>query len=151
MSVSSEKITINEASIEEIIKLIESIPEFTFDYQKDFIETDYLDKEKLLIIASFDQKPAGFLIAFNRDNDGSIYWYMAGVNPKFRGQGILKKLVHYFETWAKEHGYAKIKLKTRNKRRPLLTYLVKYGFNFTGVEERKNIEQNRIFAEKDIE
>jgi len=51
---------------------------------------------------------------------------MAGVNPNFRKKGILKKLMNYQDNWAKEKGYKKIKIKTRNARREMLSYLIKY-------------------------
>ena len=75
---------------------------------------------------------------------------MAGVNPQFRRKGVLKALMGYFENWAKEKHYSKISIKTRNGRREILSYLIKYGFNFTEVEKYLNVCDNRIYLEKGI-
>ncbi|MBP6256403.1 hypothetical protein KA405_01440 [Patescibacteria group bacterium] len=51
---------------------------------------------------------------------------MAGVCPAWRGKGVLKTLMFYQDKRAKEKGYSKIKIKTRNNKRAMLSYLVKY-------------------------
>ena len=72
---------------------------------------------------------------------------MAGVDYRFRRKGILSELMRYQMNWAKEKGYEILKIKTRNNRREMLSFLVKTGFNFVSVEERDNIEDNRINLE----
>ena len=89
------------------------------------------------------------MISYDRFGDGSIYCYMTGTDPKFRRNGILKSLMNYLEKWAKEKGYKKIKIKTRNNRREILTYLIGHDFYFTGVEKHPKIEDNRILLEKE--
>lgn len=56
----------------------------------------------------------------------------------------------YEYKWAKEKHYDKIKIKTRNNRREMLGYLVKYGFFFTEVVQHPNIDDNRILLEKKL-
>jgi len=99
---------------------------------------------------AFDEKPAGYMISYDKFSDGSLYCWMTGVNPKYRGKGILKKLMEYHENYAKNKGCDKLKISTRNNRREMLSYLVKYGFNFTEVVPKSNIEDNRIRLEKNI-
>jgi hypothetical protein len=69
---------------------------------------------------------------------------MAGVSAKWRRIGTLTGLMYYQKEWAKKHGYKTLKIKTRNTRREMLSYLVKDGFNFTNVDTRDSIEDNRI-------
>ncbi len=58
--------------------------------------------------------------------------------------------MQYQIDWAKRQGYSKLKIKTRNARREMLSFLVKNGFNFTEVEKKENIIENRINLEKII-
>lgn len=146
----SKNFTIKEVLIEEVVKVNATIVEFDAPYQKDYFEERYKDKEKLIIVAYVDDQPAGYIVGYDKFGDGSFYCWMAGVNPKFRKLGLLKAMMDYEDKWAKEKGYNKIKIKTRNNRREMLAYLVKYDFFFTEVVQQPNIDDNRILLEKDL-
>ncbi len=146
----STRITIKEVSIEEAVKVNATIVEFGDPYQKEYFEDRYKDKEKLIIVAYVNGQPAGYLVGYDRLEDGSFYCWMAGVNPSFRKMGVLKALMDYEDKWAKEKGYNKIKIKTRNNRREMLAYLVKYGFFFTEVVQQPNLADNRVLLEKEL-
>ena len=75
---------------------------------------------------------------------------MGGVIPEFRRKGVLTKLMKYIKNWAKEKGYNKLTVKTWDKRRKILFYLIKHGFHFTKVEQHKDINKNKIFLEISI-
>ncbi len=144
------KISVKEVPIEEAVKVNSTIIEFDESYSKNYFEERYNGKTHLIIVAYVDDKPTGYIVGYDRFNDGSFYCWMAGVDPKFRKMGVLKALMDYEEKWAKNKGYGKIRIKTRNNRREMLAYLVKYGFLLTEVESRDNIEENRILFEKKI-
>jgi len=143
-------ITIKEVPIEEAVKVNATIVEFDAPYQKDYFEDRYKNKDKLIIVAYVNDQPSGYIVGYDKFEDGSFYCWMAGVNPKFRKLGLLKTLMDYEDKWAKEKGYNKIKIKTRNNRREMLAYLVKYGFFFTEVVQNPNIDDNRILLEKEL-
>ncbi len=143
-------ITIQEAPITEAIKVNNTITEFKVFYTKEEFEKRYENKETLILVAYIDSEPAGYLVGYNKFNDKSFYCWMAGVNPIHREKGVLKALMDYQEKWAREKGYTSIKIKTQNKHRRMLLYLVKYGFSFTGAEGFPSIEDNRIFLEKKL-
>lgn len=148
-----EKIQVKEAPIEEVVKVNAEIIEFEepgWPHPKGYFENRYKDKDKLIVVAYASDKPAGYLVSYDKFGDGSFYLWMAGVDPKYRRKGILKTMIEYSEKWAKRKGYKKIKIKTRNNRREMLAYLVKYGFSFTGVEPKPDIKDNRILAEKEL-
>lgn len=145
-----EKIIIKEVLIEEAIKVNSTIIEFNPPYQKDYFENRYKDKDKLIIVAYINKQPAGYIVGYDRFKDRSFYCWLLGVNPKYRKKGVLKILMNYQNKWAKEKGYNKIKIKTRNNRKKMLAYLVKYGFLFTEVVQYPNIEDNRILLEKKL-
>jgi len=146
----SDEIIIKEVPIEEAVKVNATIVEFDEPYTKDYFEERYKDKDKLIIAAYLDNQPVGYIVGYDKLNDDSFYCWMTGVNPDFRKRGVFKALMDYQEKWAKDKGYKKIKIKTRNNRREMLGYLVKYGFNVVEVVQYPDIENNRIFFEKVI-
>ena len=143
-------IIVKEVLIEEAVKVNETIVEFGEAYKKDYFEGRYKGKNKLIIVAYVDGQAAGYIIGYDKYQDKSFYCWMAGVNPNFRKKGLLKALMEYEDKWAIKNGYNKIKIKTRNNRRDMLAYLVKYGFYFTKVEEYEDIVENRIYLEREL-
>lgn len=75
---------------------------------------------------------------------------MTGVDINYRRLGILTELMNYQINWAKDKGYHILKIKTRNNRREMLSFLVSNGFYFTDIEHKENIKDNRINLQKDI-
>ncbi len=143
------KITVKPASIEKILKVNSKIPEFDEPKEQREFEERYMKKKHLLVIAHVNWKPAGYLIGYEEDKQ-TFYCWMTGVIPKFRKRGVLKKMMDFQDKWAKNNSYRKIKIKTRNTRREMLLYLVKYGFLITAVENTGRAEDNRILLEKGI-
>src|SRR5260221_3521222 len=122
-------INIREGLIEEIIELRNKIPEFDLPFDKSHFDNRYKGKEKLYLIAEQLDVKVGFVVAYDRDGDGSFYCWLAGVTPEYRKHGVFSLLMSHMDKWAKEKGYNKIKVKTHNKFRQMLLYLVKNGFN----------------------
>ena len=56
----------------------------------------------------------------------------------------------YQTNWAKNKGYSILKIKTRNNRLEMLSFLIRNGFYFTDIETKENIKDNRINLQKDI-
>lgn len=145
-------IKVQEVPIEEAVKVNALIPEFNQreTYSKEYFEKRYTNRKRLIIMAYLNDQPAGYLVGYDHFNDNSFYCWMAGVVPEFRRKGILTALMNHQEHWAKQQGYTKIKIKTRNCRKEMIFYLIKNNFLFTGVIEHPNIQENRILLEKDI-
>lgn len=145
-------IEVREVSIEEVLKVHKNIIEFDeMSPKKEAFEDRYKGKQNLIIVAYYNDFPIGYIIGYDRFEDNeSFYCWMAGVDVNYRRLGALKALMEYQIKWAKEKGYKKLKIKTRNNRREMLSFLVKNDFNFTSVEEKENIRENRINLEKDI-
>ena len=147
----NQRIVVREAPIEEALKVHATVVEFDGrPYTKERFEEKSGGRERLVIVGCVDGKPAGYLIAYDRYGDGSFYCWMAGVNPKFRRKGALKAMMDYTEKWAKKKGYRRIKIKTRNRRREMLAYLVKHGYQFVEVRQRPDARDSRILLEKQI-
>lgn len=143
-----QNITIKQSPINEVLTVNSKITEFLDQYTKKEFEERYKDKEHLITVAYIDDKPAGYIVWYDRDNDNSFYCWMAAVDPKFRRLGVLKQLMDYGVLYAKEKGYKKITIKTRNNKRNMLSYLVNNGFLFTNVITSPDINENRIKLEK---
>ncbi len=141
------QIRIREGSLEEILDVR---TEFDLAFDKAYFENRYKDKEKLLLIAEQETINVGFIVAYDRDDDRSLYCWMAGVIPQYRSQGAFGLLMKFMDKWAKEKGYNKIKIKTHNNFRQMLMYLVKNGFNFTLIEPAENILDYSIHVEKEL-
>ena len=144
-------IVVKEVPIDEAVKVNRNVIEFDGkDTKAEDFERRYQDKDKLIIVAYYENIPIGYIIGYDRDNDGSFYCWMAGVDNNYRRLGALTSLMNYQMDWAKKKGYNKLKIRTRNNRREMLSFLVKNGFNFVSVENREDITENRINLEHDL-
>ena len=144
-------IIVKEVPIDEAVKVNRNVIEFDGkDTKAEDFERRYQDKDKLIIVAYYENVPIGYIIGYDRDNDGSFYCWMAGVDNNYRRLGALTSLMNYQMDWAKKKGYNKLKIRTRNNRREMLSFLVKNGFNFVSVENREDITENRINLEHDL-
>ena len=144
----TKSIKIREGSLETVVKVNATITEFETSYSKEYFEERCNNTVNLVLIAYVDDQPAGYMVSYEKENSGSFYCWMAGVDPLFRRLGLLNKMMQYLNDWAKKHGYKKITIKTRNNRKEMLAYLVKSGFNFTEVLPQPSTEDNRIILEK---
>lgn len=144
-------IVVREVPIDEAVKVNRNVIEFDGkDTKAEDFERRYQDKDKLIIVAYYENVPIGYIIGYDRDNDGSFYCWMAGVDNNYRRLGALTSLMNYQMDWAKKKGYNKLKIRTRNNRREMLSFLVKNGFNFVSVENKEDITENRINLEHSL-
>ncbi len=144
-----EIINIKETTYKEIAEINKKVPEFG-PYEQTYFEQRCNGKDPLLIAAYVNKEVAGYVLGYNKYADGSYYCWMAGVLPEQRKKGVLRKLMQYLETWAKKRAYSKIRIKTRNSRREMLSYLVKENFLFLEVVQFPKSFESRILLEKNI-
>jgi GNAT superfamily N-acetyltransferase len=146
-----KKIVIRQAPLQTVLDVHEKIPEFKgAGYDLNVFEDRLKGKSHLISVGFVEEVPAGYMMSYERWADGSIYCWLAGVDPEFRRHGVMTRLMAALGKWAKEKGYKKITIKTRNNRREMLAFLVKNGFNFTHIKSKGRIEENRIMLEKTI-
>ena len=144
-------ILIKEGSLQNAYAVDSTIVEFRDRYDIDEFKKRLSKPPHIILVAYSDQgKPVGYLTAYDRDHDGSIYIWMGGVSPKYRKRGVFRELYKEFLSWTMDQGFKKIKIKTRNDKRAMLSFLVKEGFNFVLVEEKPNMLDNRIHLEKEL-
>ncbi|MBL6448699.1 GNAT family N-acetyltransferase [Fulvivirga sp. 29W222] len=142
-------IYIGECSIEEIIAIANQIPEFENSYPISEYKKRLSQVPFLALKAAVDDKDAGFKLGYEL-NDDTFYTWFGGVLPFYRQIGLADQMATAQEGWAKARGYKRIKLKTRNYLKPMLIFALKSGFNITAIEERPDINQNRIILQKEL-
>jgi ribosomal protein S18 acetylase RimI-like enzyme len=145
----NSKITVKETDFDCAACVHSLIPEFDAKTKADF-EKKTGGAKKLILVAEIEGEKAGYLVGYDRFRDGSFYVWMAGVVPAFRKNGVMTALMNHVEKWAKKNGFRKLKIKTRNRRREVLAFLVKNGFQFKKVFPRDDVSENRIGLEKNI-
>lgn len=144
------KINIQECDFQTITTIHNLIPEFGGDAKpEDFIDR-CVNKHTIVLSAAINGHQAGYVIAYNRYDDGSIYCWMAGVVPAYRSHGVHSALMNALSDLAKKNGYNAITIKTRNNRREMLSWLVKNQFQFMHVDTQPDTTDNRIHLRKTI-
>jgi ribosomal protein S18 acetylase RimI-like enzyme len=130
-----------------------SIAEFDKWDATNFAEilTEETKPQLILVSTNEEDKPIAYLIAYDRWKDESFYIWMTGVNQSYRGQHLFSRMLQYASEWSRAKGYKSLKLKTRNNRREMLSFLVKDGWNFLELTPYPNVEDNRLLAIKSLE
>lgn len=136
------------AALEVAKALHRQLPEFTPGYLAQYPErTEHLEHHAVLVSYETD-RPAGYLVLY--EDGADAYCWMTGVLPAFRRRGHLRALMRAAELWARERDFPRLKLKTRNSRREMLTFLVQEGWMFTEVELHDPVEESRVVAIKPL-
>jgi len=135
--------------LEDAVDLAHQIPEFDNPYNIDEYKKRLLS-DHLVLTAHFENEIVGFKIGYDRFNDGSFYSWMGGVLPENRNQSIAEILADYQENWAKNNGYASIRLKTRKKHEAMLSFSKKRGFVITKEIEKIPKKESRTWMEKQL-
>ncbi|MBI4037959.1 GNAT family N-acetyltransferase [Candidatus Curtissbacteria bacterium] len=143
-------VTVSKISLVMAVDISNKVPEFGEKYTEGFYKNRISGKDNLVIGGFVEEKLAGAIVGYCRYDDGSFYCWMAGVDPRFRGKGVFKAMMDYLEKWSIQKGYKSIKVKTRNNKREMLSYLLKYGYNFLEVEKKSKVGDFRILLEKII-
>jgi len=138
----------HNGSIEEVLDLIFEIPEFEDIHQEKDFKKRFSGKKYLILIAYWNGRRAGFNVGYDRFGDGSFYCWLQAVLPEYRRKFIADRLTRELEIWAKEKGFRKIIVKTRNKFPKMLHLLFKNNYKIIETEQKNNIMENRIVLEK---
>src|SRR5262249_18065616 len=127
---------IREGSIEDAIEVCRRVPELESVDRAEFVRR--LDPPRALILVA---GPAGvrapvvaFKAGYDRYRDGSFYSWLGGVAPEARRGGLAAALIDHQETWARQQGYARIHVKTRNRFVGMHVLLAKKGYRIVSVD-----------------
>jgi ribosomal protein S18 acetylase RimI-like enzyme len=142
-------IVIREASLVDALKVHNKVLEFESEPDETYFSNRLAKRAHLVLLAFVGGKPAGYMIGYDRDKDGSFYCWMTGVDPAYRRMGIVKSLMRYKESWAKARGYTSLKVKAHKERRPMLLHLITSGFNIVS-RDPGTLDDLSIHFEKEL-
>ncbi|SOE21936.1 Acetyltransferase (GNAT) domain-containing protein [Spirosomataceae bacterium TFI 002] len=139
---------ISNGSIEEVVQVMEMLPEFNFPLKtKQEINEKLFGRKHQILIAKSETDFVGFKLSYDL-GDNVLYSWLGGVLPSFREKGIAKALAKHQENWAITNGFTKVRFKTLNKHKAMLCFALKNGFDITDVD--KSQQPAKIILEKEL-
>ena len=143
-------ILVKETILNEALKVFNKIPEFDrYEYGTvEYCQKRINNRDSLILSAYVNENNVAYLIAYEDNN--SFYCWVTAVEPSFRQNGILSKMMKIYEEYAKKHNYKEISIKTDNNKREMLNYLVKNNWDFVDVIKNSDLKNNEILLKKEI-
>jgi len=138
--------TIRHGDLDSVMEVLHAIPEFDHLPSKEIINQRIAGVPNLILTAHDASATLGFKIGYVRE--GVFYSWLGAVHPQSRQNGIAKALADEQEKWARQQGYDRIWMKTRNRFPEMLIMAIRRGFKITGIETRDTLSENRIYLEK---
>lgn len=138
-------------TLDEAKKVNSMIPEFDDEYIDKYFWSKVWVRKCLVLIAEEGDDLAWYLIWYEKEKDWSFYCRLVGVIPKYRSQWVSRMMFRALEEWMKQESYTTVTIKTQNKRREMLSFLIREWFMFTVVESEEEIKNNSIFLEREID
>ena len=96
--------------------------------EPEFFKNRCQNNNYLMLLAFYNNEPSGYMVAYDRYQDGSLYCWMGGVINQYRNAGVYSNMAKFRQDWAKKNGYKSLKIKTRNDRNEMLHWLIKNNF-----------------------
>ena len=137
------KFDFHVGTIDEILAVDAQIPEFDGRTTKDKLAARLADKPGLILIACHDGQPMAYKVGYEISKD-EFYSWLGGVAPEYRKQGIATELRKQQESWAIEHGYSAISVKSMNKYPAMLQLLISSGYQISGYEDNGSADTSKI-------
>lgn len=143
------------SDLDEIFRLYDAAIEFqkkVFDkswlpFERKFIETEIAEKRHWKILIN-EEIACIFSIAFSdpliwkeRGREPAVYIHRIAVNPGFRGQKFVPKIVDWAKDYAKSLGKKFVRMDTWGDNQKLIDYYAGCGFEFLGVVTADEIEK----------
>jgi len=101
----------------------------------------------LIMVASVEEREIGFLLGFELKPSAFFVW-LYGVQADFRRQGIAEQLLEAAGAWAKDQGYASVRMECHNQHRPSLHMAIKQMYDIVGIRWDSDRGDNLVLFEK---
>lgn len=137
---------VEEGSIDDIIDILQQIPEFNNLPDREAIAGRLDGVPHLILIALSDSKIIGCKVGYERD--GEFYSWLGAILPKHRRWGVAHTLAEHQENWCRQKAYTSIRMKTRNRFPQMLIMAINRGFKIIHVEPREELRDHRITLQK---
>src|SRR5882724_7624459 len=85
----------------------------------------------LVMLASLDTRPVGFVIGFEL-KPFVFYNWLIGVHNDFRRKGIARQLIESQNEWAKNHGYEYSRFEGLNRHKAMSHLALLAGYDIVG-------------------
>lgn len=119
--------TVVECEPREAYEIYLNIPEFEVKYPFSTWEQRLRDRKFLCLMAMAGQLPIGFKIGYLEEE--WFYSWIGGVVHEWRRSGIAKMLSDEQEEILRERGIKRVRMKTRNRFKPMLLFALSSGFD----------------------
>lgn len=126
-------VLVREATILEALAVEAEIPEFKGVYSEERYEQRLAGRPSLLLVADVGGQAVGYKVGYE-ERPRLFYSWLGGVVPEFRGGGVASALRERQEAWAREHGYERLRVKSKNQFPKMLRLLIGAGYSIVGTE-----------------
>ncbi|ELY4000686.1 GNAT family N-acetyltransferase [Cronobacter dublinensis] len=142
-------ISIRHVQPEETAAVYRLIPEFAGGHDAQAIRQRIGGRVACALVAYDEAQPVGFKLGYETA-PGEFYSWLGGVAPAYRRDGMAQRLLEAQERWAQEHGYARLRVKTRNQFRAMLMLLIRNGYQIIELEKKGEAADYRLLLEKSL-
>lgn len=142
-------VIVREGSLEEVVSVVEQITEFAKKESVASLSERLAGKTSLLLVAEEAGVLLGFKIGYELD-ENTFYSWFGGVSSLARNKGVAQAQLDVQEQWVKQQGYQQLKVKSRNQFPAMLRLLLRNGYLIEKLEEKEDINTNRIHFLKQI-
>ncbi|EPX7408002.1 GNAT family N-acetyltransferase [Cronobacter dublinensis] len=137
-------ISIRHVQPEETAAVYRLIPEFAGGHDAQAIRQRIGGRVACALVAYDEAQPVGFKLGYETA-PGEFYSWLGGVAPAYRRDGMAQRLLE-----AQEHGYARLRVKTRNQFRAMLMLLIRNGYQIIELEKKGEAADYRLLLEKSL-
>ena len=137
------KFSIRQGSVPELVRVNQQITEFAAPYTEAVFRQRLEGRRWYGLVSESVNVLVGFKVGYE-ESETVFYSWLGGVLAERRGQGIARELLYEQERWARGQGYRQIRVKSRNRFRPMLTLLTKEGYERVAVEPQADAADTRI-------
>ena len=142
-------LTFSKGTIEDSLAVYSLTPEFDRIMTEEAFQEKLSGKPSLILIAKEGGQCVGFKVGYE-NSQYEFYSWLGSVLPTHRGQGVAARLREMQEQWAREQGYACIRVKSCNRYPAMLHMLISSGYQIVGYEDQGDIQRNKIHFLKQL-